>query len=418
VTVAVVDAYAAPTILSDANTYARRHGDDAFGRGQFSQIVQRPQRYGYDDTVNGDLCGEQGWYGEETLDVEAVHGMPPGANVLYVGGRSCDDFDLNDAVQTIVDHRLADVVTNSYGDIGEDLPADDIAANHATFVQAAIEGIGLLFSSGDDGDELVIDGARQVDFPASDPFVTAVGGTAIGIGRHGERLFETGWQTGTSALTGGAWSPTPPGSFLYGGGGGESHLYRQPAYQRGVVPRAISQYFPGPAGRAVPDIAAVGDPQTGMLVGETQTFSNGSVRYSEYRIGGTSLSSPLTAGIMALVDQARGRPLGFANPALYALAGSGAYHDIAGNGLRYVVRVNFVNGEDGSAGTTTILRSMNYPQTIFVRPGYDDVTGLGTPNAPSLVAASAADASGCRGGHRARSGSRRYAVRSASASAP
>ena len=144
-TVAVVDAYAAPTILSDANTYARRHGDDAFGRGQFSQIVQRPQRYGYDDTVNGDLCGEQGWYGEETLDVEAVHGMAPGANVLYVGGRCCDDFDLNDAVQTIVDHRLADVVTNSYGDIGEDLPADDIAANHATFVQAAIEGIGLLF---------------------------------------------------------------------------------------------------------------------------------------------------------------------------------------------------------------------------------------------------------------------------------
>ena len=66
-----------------------------------------------------------------------------------------------------------------------------------------------------------------------------------------------------------------------------------------------------------------------MLIGETQTFSNGSVRYSEYRIGGTSLSSPLMAGVMALVDQARGRPLGFANPALYALAGSRAYHDIA-----------------------------------------------------------------------------------------
>ena len=166
----------------------------------------------------------------------------PGANVLYVGGRSCDDFDLNDAVQTIVDRHLADVVTNSYGDIGEDLPADDIAANHATFVQAAIEGIGLLFSSGDDGDEIVIDGARQVDFPASDPFVTAVGGTAIGIGRRGERLFETGWQSGTSTLTSGGWSPTPPGGFLYGGGGGESQLFRAarvPARRRAALDRAV-----------------------------------------------------------------------------------------------------------------------------------------------------------------------------------
>ena len=87
VTVAITDAYAAPTILQDANTYATTHGQRAFAhRPVPADPARRPYRYGYDDTVNGDLCGEQGWYGEETLDVEAVHAMAPGANVLYVGG--------------------------------------------------------------------------------------------------------------------------------------------------------------------------------------------------------------------------------------------------------------------------------------------------------------------------------------------
>ena len=79
------------------------------------------------------------------------------------------------------------------------------------------------------------------------------------------------------------------------------------------------------SGRAVPDIAAVGDPQTGFLVGQTQTFPEGT-DYDEYRIGGTSLSSPLMAGIMALADQAAGHPHGFANPLFYAHAN--AFHDV------------------------------------------------------------------------------------------
>ena len=124
VTVAITDAYAAPTILQDANTYAQRHGQRAFRSGQFKQILpKRPFRLGFDDTVNGDQCGEQGWYGEETLDVEAVHAMAPGANVLYVAGRSCDDPDLLKALNTIIEKRRADIITNSWGDIGEDVAA-------------------------------------------------------------------------------------------------------------------------------------------------------------------------------------------------------------------------------------------------------------------------------------------------------
>src|SRR4029079_17353910 len=103
-------------------------------------------------------------------------------------------------------------------------------------------------------------------------------------------------------------------------------LFAQPWYQKGVVPSSISNWFGNGPHRAVPDVAMVGDPTTGMLVGQTQTFSDGTY-YDEYRIGGTSLSSPLLAGVMALADQAAGHAHGFASPALYAKAGTSAFHD-------------------------------------------------------------------------------------------
>jgi hypothetical protein len=127
-----------------------------FRSGQFKQILpKKPFRLGFDDTTaNGDVCGEQGWYGEETLDVEAVHAMAPGANVLYVGGASCEDSDLLAAITTILDGHLAQIITNSWGDLGEPDPVygtDILAIYGQTFLQAAIEGIGVFFSSGDNG---------------------------------------------------------------------------------------------------------------------------------------------------------------------------------------------------------------------------------------------------------------------------
>src|SRR2546426_10079062 len=80
--------------------------------------------------------------------------------------------------------------------------------------------------------------------------------------------------------------------------------------------------------RVVPDIGAIGAPNTGMLIGLTQTFPDGTAKYSEYRIGGTSLSSPLLAGVMALVQQKSGQVLGFANPTIYAKYGSSAHPDV------------------------------------------------------------------------------------------
>nr|WP_284289508.1 hypothetical protein [Angustibacter aerolatus] len=131
------------------------------------------------------------------------------------------------------------------------------------------------------------------------------------------RVFETGWSTGKALLTSEGWTPHAPGAYQYGGGGGTSRVFKQPGYQQGVVPAAIAQRYAKAGGRALPDVAALGDPNTGMLVGETQTFPDGTAKYSEYRIGGTSLASPLFAGVMAIADQVAGFSHGFANPALY-----------------------------------------------------------------------------------------------------
>ncbi|HEY5114218.1 MAG TPA: hypothetical protein VIJ00_01700, partial [Nakamurella sp.] len=242
--------------------------------------------------------------------------------------------------------------------------------------------------SGDHGDEIANTGTRQVDYPASDPWVTAVGGTSLAVGKTNNYLFEQGWGTGKSVLTSGAWAPNPP-AYLYGGGGGTSRLFAQPAYQKNVVPTAISNYFHTGPHRAVPDVAMVGDPNTGFLIGQSQTFPDGKIRYSEYRIGGTSLSSPLFAGVIAVADQVVGGSLGFLNYKLYQRAGTPAYRDVASQGVTDgVVRVDYTNGFDGSAGLITSLRTFNQTGTISTRPGYDDVTGLGTPNIAGLLGGS------------------------------
>jgi subtilase family serine protease len=156
-----------------------------------------------------------------------------------------------------------------------------------------------------------------------------------------------------------------------------------------VVPASIAKRYSASGGRAVPDVAALGDPNTGMRVGETQTFPDGSARYSEYRIGGTSLASPMFAGIMAIADQVAGRPHGFANFALYDLYGTKAVNDVRHVSNAAVVRNDFVNGVDASGGTTTSLRTFDTRNdtTIRTRSGYDDITGIGTPNGERFLGA-------------------------------
>jgi subtilase family serine protease len=169
---------------------------------------------------------------------------------------------------------------------------------------------------------------------------------------------------------------------LYGAGGGVSRIFAEPGYQKGVVQPSVFT-AQGRTGRAVPDIAALADPNAGYLIGETQTFPDGSVKYSEYRIGGTSLACPIIAGIMALADQAAGHPHGFANPLFYG--NTGAFTDVISPASTVaVVRTNYNNGVDASAGLSYRLRTANQTLSLQTTPGYDDVTGLGTPTAAIL----------------------------------
>ncbi|HEY7263639.1 MAG TPA: S53 family peptidase [Trebonia sp.] len=383
-TVAIIDAYASPTIVQDANQWSVNRGLAPFKANQFSQVVA-PGTYHHPE--RGQKQDPQGWYGEETLDVEAVHGMAPDASIVYIGAPN-NFQDLDAALNYAVDKDVAPIITNSYGFDTELLPPGFIKPYEDTIMQGAAEGIGIYFSSGDNSDESLVEGYATTDWPASSPYVTSVGGTTLAVGASNSYLFETGWGTKKSTYdaTGTMLSPAAPGNWVYGAGGGVSQIFAEPSYQQGVVPSSVFT-AQGRTGRAVPDVAALADPNAGYLIGETQTFPDGTAKYSEYRIGGTSLASPIFAGIMALANQAAGHPLGFANPLLYSLAGSSSFRDVVNPASTVaVVRVDFNNSVDATGGTTTSLRTANQTLSLATTPGWDDVTGVGTPTGALLSA--------------------------------
>jgi subtilase family serine protease len=384
VTIAIIDQGSSPTIAGDVSTYASRHGGQPLRPGQLTQYLPA-------DIARscGAMNGEPAAYGEESLDVEAAHAMAPDAGIAYVGA-DCGPtaMPLLDAVTRVVDHHLADIVSDSWH-LGteEQLTPDVVAAFQQAFEQGAIEGIGFYFSSGDNGDWSAATAGHQpaVQFPASDPWVTSVGGTSLAVGPAGQYEWEAGWGTGLAALSadGKSWASLP-GSFAGGAGGGASALFAQPSYQRGIVPRGLSH--PGgaaAAARVIPDIAADADPSTGMLIGlTTPLVPGGAPRYVEAVAGGTSLATPLIAGIQADAQQAQhGVPIGFANPAIYARYGTPAYHDVTDHprGTGLVIAAVDAQRDFATGAITNLADTFAHDTSLRATPGYDDVTGVGTP---------------------------------------
>ena len=368
VTVAVVDAYAAPTIAFDASTYAKRNGDSAYGPGQLTQNNASH----YSDFAE---CGPSGWFGEETLDIEAVHAMAPKANIRFYGAQSCNNTDLLSAITRVVNENKVQLVTNSYADLESNADSSYIAASENVFMQGALQGISFMFSSGDD---------PVVNYQSSDPYVTAVGGTSDAIGANGKFIFQTGWGTGklSESADGTTWNDYSPHG---GAGGGFSSIFKQPSYQKGVVPSSA------PDARAIPDVSMDADPTTGILVGETQTFPNGAQRYDEYRIGGTSVASPMFAGMTALLVQHAGGGLGFLNPTIYGQHKTGTFTDITGKTVAGTpipagnVRADYVNSVNASDGVVYSVRTFNQDSQLHTNIGWDDVTGVGAPNSKWLT---------------------------------
>jgi subtilase family serine protease len=290
--------------------------------------------------------------------------------------------------------------------------ADSKAAFDNTFVMAGATGVSVLFSSGDDGDNFADFGLTVPDYPATSPFVTAVGGTSLQV-HNGVRQAEFGWSTGKQTMCAGvpttncgsATKPTNSLAWNAGSGGGTSYTYTQPFYQAGVVPTALSErnqaiFGPQPL-RVEPDISMDADAQTGMLIGLTQTFPDG-VYYDQFKEGGTSLASPLFAGVVADADQVAGVSEGFLNPAVYKAYrhNHGAIRDIVSPANPHsasTIRVDFANTVDNSNGYNISLRTFDYagPETycdgtgncatrnvtLTTTPGFDSMTGVGVPGA-------------------------------------
>jgi subtilase family serine protease len=382
VTIAIVDQGASPTLVSDVNTYSRRHGIPPLRPGQLTQHVPS-------DIASS--CGTSlAPYGEEHLDVEAAHGMAPGADIAYVAaGCSNGPEDMLDAETEIVDNHLADIVSDSWHlGLESQMPAGLIPALEQVFEQGAAEGIGFYFSSGDDGDysNITANGQAAVQYPASDPWVTSVGGTSLATTPGGGYKWETGWGDDLAPMSasGTSWTSLP-GTFAGGAGGGASALFAQPFYQRGVVPASLSHPDgSATAMRVIPDIAADADPATGMLIGlTTPTPTDSAPAYREEVVGGTSQSTPLIAGIQADAEQALGFPIGFANPAIYARYGTRAYHDVTDDPLGPGIQIATVNAPP-SGGPPDAAVTLGHDTSLQATPGYDDVTGVGTPTAAYL----------------------------------
>jgi subtilase family serine protease len=390
-TIALIQVGAPDEMFQTLTDYAKRNGLPAPRSDQY-----REEAIGHGGQSRGCINGA---VDEAALDSEAAYAMAPGADQLMVDGDSC----LNGRTgftQSLLDAELAPLNGNgssasaavesvSYGLTGghtgeRSVSPSDRKASRAVSLRAAAEGVSLLESSGDQpGVE-----------PPSDPDRTLVGGTTLGIGAHGQRLFETGWSTAFGERTGTS-GPWQNDGALEGAGGGVSVLYGEPSYQKGVVPSALSRSSDGHVGRGIPDLSADADPQSGMLAGAITVDSRGKTfPYAPSVGGGTSLSTPLVAGMVVDAEQGRRKNLGFLNPLLYSLAGSPAFRDVLplSPSAPQVDRAFYRPGETeiDHRFAGGFLVGVNDAQVAsgtdqVTAPGYDSMTGLGTPNGSAFI---------------------------------
>jgi subtilase family serine protease len=334
------------------------------------------------------------WDLEVALDVEWAHATAPLANIMLVETPTAEVLGVQgfqqmmNAEQALIDSHKVDVISQSFGS-GEGAFNNGLASLkqlEQAFVHAQANNVTVFASSGDGGSANSMKTPVKkptpipypsVIWPASDPLVTAVGGTYLC----------------TNAVTGiGVDSTSPPVNCQsapgdrepawVNSGGGYSIVFGRPSYQNVLPPGSTyvgsSPGAPGPNSnmRGVPDIAYQASSRTGVLVYLTEANTTASgigcggaspCSAGWYTVGGTSASSPQWAGLIAIADQMAGRDLGFINPALYA---------IANNATKY--SADFYDpfqNDNGCCGQP------GWPAS----KGWDAVTGLGTPNAATLI---------------------------------
>jgi subtilase family serine protease len=336
------------------------------------------------------------WALEVALDVETSHAMAPMANILLVHSNNAETLgvqgfpNMMKAEDYVVSNHLAQVISQSFASAEDAFGGTASLENlRYAFKNAAANGVTVLGSSGDGGvandrKSPVSQGGSlipypTVEWPASDPLVTGVGGTYLCTNPTAQTNDPrtTYIKPGIGGKCGNAWNAIGAAEVAWTfSGGGFSHVFARPSYQAALP--AGSTPIPASA-RGVPDIAFQASAGTGALVYlSLPPDGNGSNvgQTGWYDIGGTSLSCPQWAGLVAIADQMNGgHGLGLINPALYKLASNPAkyaadYFDVAHTAIAGVANDN---QEDPSIP--------GYPTT----QGWDPVTGLGTPNAAALI---------------------------------
>jgi subtilase family serine protease len=350
-TIVIVDSFGSPTIQHDLDVYSKQFGIPS----SHVQVVKWGDVPPFDPT-NPDHTG---WAGESTLDVEMAHAVAPDAHLVLVetGVAETEGVtglpEMMDAEKSMIDHGVGDVITQSFGATENTFPGfgrgdfSSIQKLRYAFKDAAKRGVTVLASSGDGGaTDATADGNSDYPYPvnswpSADPLVTSIGGTQLHLDDAGNR--------------------TAPDSVYndYGaGGGGQSHVFTRPSYQDAVKNVVGSR-------RGTPDISMTAAVDGGAWV--YSSFDPTAVGWDVY--GGTSESSPLFAGIVALADQFAGHRVGDIHRALYALSrGNGRFTGIVD------VKDGTDNSYDGVTGYTAVK-------------GYDMATGVGTLDAARFVPA-------------------------------
>jgi hypothetical protein len=331
-TIALIEAYNDPNVAADLHVFDQANGLSDPSLSVVDQAGSRTNAV---------------WASEEMLDVEWAHAIAPGAAILVVEARSDTLGDLMNAVDTARHTPGVATVSMSWG-FAESAAESAFDAHFQT--PAGHQGITFFAASGDEGT------ASGPQYPSSSPRVVAVGGTTLAIGPAGQYLGEVAWA---------------------GSGGGYSRHEREPAYQQSV--QATGH-------RSTPDVAFLGDPETGVGVYETPPRSN---EGSWLVVGGTSLGTPAWAALLAIVDQGR------------ALAGRGSLDGPSQTlpALYSLPSSDFHAVQGPSANSVTIgglsLFGFTYHGWPFLRTsgrkiagstaGADIATGLGSPVGPNLI---------------------------------
>jgi subtilase family serine protease len=400
-TIVIVDAFGSPSIASDLQTFDSQTGLPNPPSFRVitpeGPVTTTPANCTSTYSPTGpDLCSDYyGWTDETSLDVEWSHVMAPKANILLVETPMTETEGIYGFPQIVaaenyvVDHHLGDVITQSFGANEQTFTSPgQIYKLRSAYVNAARHGVTVLAASGDQGstdedcdpasgcanpDNVFCCTAHQaIDWPSSDPLVTAVGGTQLHLNAKGKRTApDSVWDDLSSAV-----GVTGPVYTWGAGGGGRSTVFPRPFFQNGVA---------GAVGdsRGTPDIA-----MSAAVNGAVDFYDTTDPSVAGWGIvGGTSEASPLFSGIVALADQVAGHSLGYLNPALYAMAQSRVPDGIVpisqgGNTFTYCLPAD-TESNDSCASSADLVTVPGFNANGF----YNNATGWGTVNAASFVPA-------------------------------